>query len=946
MKKKLLSLGALGFISIALVSCSSSVNTTVAYGSLSDTTIYASSNGNSISEKKLYDLMRSDAYTTIKTNIKEQLFSDVLPVYDKTTKTLSNTTYFQYDPDSTDADVLEDTYSINTSVVSKIYGVSTVDDFKALTEKDKTTALTKAVDTLYKEGVRKDDGSAYTKSDLESFTIDFTLDEYGNDVFYAKFDYQLYKSYVYNKATERYALAQLKNPDFKYYYKNKYVSGHGTNSFYVEDEDVSNFYYSTGKYYRDYRGIIIKFTSQAAAERIMQSAIGSTTISSDPTTALNEYIKIYNQRYATREDLTLSTVSTDRYTNLSVSNKKSNLSSYDSNVQNIFKDEMEDNEYLNKAFNLNGSYYLIYRISGEEVVEWANLSDSDKDPNIADNIYNEMLEYCLKTKSLSSLVTLIENERFDEIVDNDAIDFYDPVFAVKFESDYDDYSLTKTSNNDYVYKFTFDGKDYSLTPEELYEKIEPIYGSDTAIDYLKDEWLLSLDDVVSLIDSDVFDDAADDLNSELKKFRKGKKSYSSKIGTAAYLQLTYGMSTKAEVLRSKKADTIESRLSSFYGDFSNADNETFNTEATLFKNFTSIYQSIYDNYFSADISHILIGVDVDGTGTYTNPSVYYDSLPTDALKEKYNQSLLDLVNAIISEVNILTTSKSVKDSLTYIVEAYENNYLIGSLSYDAGYEIYWNDLKNEFPFALKAEDLSTVDLFAAANYMEEFSDRVKELYDKVSDDIINEEDVEDKGVFEYSSTFADSDAMLDSLCTTSYGYHILNIYGINEAKTALFKASSDTKEDDSDEYSQYEHLKVIIIPDDANGSEDDDDDPEYVLYTNGYSETDYASISQLFIYFYESVVVGSHSLLKSSVKTAISTMFDSALSFFTNSTFQKWIILKYKLSDLTFQNSDQYDMYIKNIENSLYSYSTSKYTMYRDYIDGTYDWTIDYSWNH
>ena len=81
LKKGLLSLGALGLISLTLVSCSSSVNTSVAYGGLSDSVEYASSNGNSLSQKKLYDLMRSDAYSTVANNIKKQLFSDVLPKY-------------------------------------------------------------------------------------------------------------------------------------------------------------------------------------------------------------------------------------------------------------------------------------------------------------------------------------------------------------------------------------------------------------------------------------------------------------------------------------------------------------------------------------------------------------------------------------------------------------------------------------------------------------------------------------------------------------------------------------------------------------------------------------------------------------------------------------------------------------------------------------------------
>ncbi len=947
MKKSILSLGTLGLISLTLASCGKTYTYSTPYGTLTDNTVYASNGDAKIGQKTLYSMMRAEGYSEVKENLKNQLFSDILPKYSD--GKLTNTTYFDYNPDSEDEDVLNDTYTINASIIASMYGVSSVDDFKELTAKAKETSLKKYVDTLFTSGVRKDDGSLFTYADLSGYAISFKVDKNGKDVFYANFPYALYKSYIYQKAMENYALEQLKNPDFKYYYKNKYISGVGTNSYYVEDKDITDYYYSTGKNYIDYSGIIIKFNSYASAQRIIESAIGKTTISDDPTTALDEYIKIYNLRYSTRDKLSVDSLDTDRYVNLSVAYNSDRLSDYDTTIKEIFKEKMENGDYLTSIFNSSTSYYLVYRLTGSDVVEWANLPEAEKTAGTADKetVYDKMLDCLLKNKSLSSLVTKIENERFDELFDNDALEIYDPVYLYRFESENDDYDMKKISSNDYIYKFTYNNNEYSLTPSELYEKLEPKYGVSNAMQYLKNEWLLSLNGVSALINNDDFDDIKDNLNSEIKSFKKGKKSYPSKLGTQTYLQLVYGFDTKEEVIKNKNAELINSKLSTFYGDFTSAtDSEKFNSDATLFKNFASIYQKLYESYFKASISHILIGLDVNGDSSYKNPDTYYESLPTDALKQKFNETLLNLVNAIISEVKILTTSKSVKDSLTYIVEAYNNNYLIGSLSEQEGHEVYWNDLKNEFPFALKAEDLSTIDLFSAANYMEEFSDRVKKLFDDVKDDIIDETKVDEDGVFEFDTTFATADDMYNALCKTSYGYHILNIYDIDEASSAMFKSTSDSKVNDDDTYKQYEHLKVIILADDQDGDEDDDDDPEYVLYTDGYSDNDYASVNQLFVYFYESVVTGTHTLLKSSTKSAISTMFDSALTFFTNSTFREWMILKYQMTGLTFSKEGYKDAYMANKENNLYSYSTSKYTLFTDYIDGTYNWTIDYSWNH
>lgn len=946
-----MSLGVLGLLSLTLVSCSKTYNTSVAYGNLSDNKTYASSNGKSISEKKLYDMMRSSAYDTVKKSIKEQLFSDILPVYKD--GALTNTKYFNY-IDTTNADAkaaassrnLEKSYGINKNIVNAIFGVTTVEAYKAITPEDANKSITRYVDSLFTQGIKKDDGTYFIKSDIESLvsTITFEFDENGDEVFAFNVPYTLYKTYIYDIALESYALEQLSNPEFDYYYGNKYIPGSGANSFYVTEDDVQSYYYASGKNFRSYKGIVIKFTSQASAKRIINSALGRDTI--DSSNALNDYINIYNLRYATRDDIddTLS----DRYNNLSVTKKKNNFAEYDSSLLDIFK-EMEDGEYFSKIQNIGGTYYLMYRASGEDILEWEELPENEKKPGEG-TVYSEMLDYILKDKSISTLVSIIEKKRFEDIVDNKSIEIFDPVYAYKFGSDYTDFAKTTTSNNDYVYKFTYDSKEYSLTPTELYEKIEPLYGVNKAVDYLTEQYYLSLTGVESLIKKDDVDAISDNLKKEINSFKDGKKNYSKTLGVPTYLQLTYGLSTREEVIESKKAALISNVLSKFYGDFTSVnDNKTFNNTAPLFKNFEAIYKDLYDSYFSATISHILIAIDENGDGNYANPAVYRNSLPTAALKDKYDETLLTLVNAIIDEVKALTKSLKVKEALDYIVEAYNNNYKIGSLSYAAGSDVYWNSLKREFPIVLKAEDLGEIDLFKAANYVEPFSTRVKEIWDKVEADEIKEEDIEDKGVFEFNTEFTLASDMLDSICTTSYGYHILNIYDTGEASSALFKAASDSKVKDEDEYKQYEHLEVVIIPDDAAGKEDDDDDPEYVLYTNGYSDNDYASVNQLFVYFYEDVVMGSHGLLKSSVKNAISSMFDGALSFYTGSSFAKWRLLKYQMNDLKFADAKNNvtALYLTYLENALYNYAKSnKYTLYTDYIDtAKYNWALDYSWN-
>ncbi len=926
MKKSIIALPILGLSTMALVSCGTKVNSKTPYGTLSDTNTYATLGNNSISEKGLYNLMRNKGYDEVYSNLKNQLFSDVL----------TNEKYFAYDQEK-DA---YDYYLLNSNVVNAIYGVSTVSSYKALSEKDRTKQAKQYADTLFNAGTTKEDGTYYSAQDILDITITFAMDENGDEQFVANFPYAFYESYVFDRAMNNYVLEQLKNPDFKYYYKNEYIKGEGKNDYYVSDDDIRDYYYSTGKTYGENRGIVIKFASEAQANRVMQKAIGSTTI--DPENYLEQYLAIYNLKNTTDENLTVDNYLEDEQTNLAITKKKNRFTAkFSGNLQTFFQN-MEDGDYLTEAFNIGGAYYLVYRISGSEEVEWENLNDSDKVAGDGSTVYDKMLDDILSNKSLSSLVTKIVDQRFEDIVDNGDIEIYDPLVGYNFKQSYSDFKYTKTFNNDYIYKVKYNGEEYTYTPKELYSDLEAENGTSTAVEYLKNQWALGLTYIDALVDSDTYSDYKSSLNSEIKSFNKGNKSIPKKLGLETYLQTTYGVSTKDDVLNEEKATLILEKVNTYFGN-PTTDKVNFDETSTLYTQFASIYKDLYDNYFSAEISHILISVDEDYSGTTTDPDVYKAALkeidPT--LAEEFDKTILNISNAIISEVKILTISKTVTEALTYIVEAFNNNYKIASLSYNAGHDIYWNDYKNEFPITLKTEDLSTIDLFKASSYVEEFSNRVKELYDKVIDGTFDEKTMDDKGVFEFSETLGS----IDSLCKTTYGYHLLNIYGTEDKSSAVFKKSSDSKAKDSDEYMQYEHLEVVLIPDDADGETDKDDDPEYVLYANGYSDNDYASASQLFVYFYETTIIGSHSLLKTSVNSAISTMFDGAVSNYTSTNFQNWKYLTYELKDLTFTSSaDKKNLYTETLKNTLVGYEPTKWTLYTDWVDTTkYNWSIDYN---
>lgn len=922
MKKKILTLGLAATVAFTLTSCKEeSVNKIVPYGSLNDSA-YATLGSDSISKKQLYTLMKKDGYSQMLDLMKQDLFKDIT----------TNKDYFDYSKD-------EDKYEINSKVLSDIYGVTTYEGYSQLKEEDKSLSLKKYIDNLYTSGIKKEDGNYFTENDIKSISISESI--YDNEeVVEANFPQELYKKYIYEMAMNKYAISEIKNEKSEYYYKNEFVKGEGKNPYYITDKDVVDYYYHNGKNYGDYQGIVIKFASEAQAYSTINEALNGGTIPTDKDAALQAYIDIYNRRYVTRKQITVDNYLEDSNVNIYVNKNKNEFNNISSSFESFFK-EMKNGEYLREIFNLDGSYYLVYRISGEDTKEWNELDEEQTKPGSASNetIYDKMLDNIIESKSLTTVQSKRESERYEDIVENGLV-IYDPVYSYLYSQENDDYDLHNESNNDYIYKFTYNNVETKLSVDDLYSKLEAVNGTDVAIDYLSNKYYLSLSKMEEKIDSDLVSDYKSSLNNEIKQFKKGKKTYPKKIGVETYLQLTYGNDSVDALVSDYKASLIKEKALTYYGNHASSSNpEQFDVNSKLFKQFEEIYMNIYNDYFSTTISHILIGIDEDGTGNYADPTNYRNKLP-ESVKTEFDETIVGLANAIISEVNILKISKDVKDALDYIVTAFNNNYVIESLSYDkpADQKITWYEFRKQFPISLKAEDLGEISNSNASTYVKEFSLAAKSLYKDVKDAKIKESDVEDKGVLQFSSDINS----VDSLCKTTYGFHILNIYGIGEQKSAKFTKENDSKDTDRENLKTYEQLPIVVIPD----GDDDDDEPELTLTADGYSDNEYASASQLFIYFYEYVNGGSCKSLKSSCSTAVSQIFGGMITNYTSSAFKDWRMMKFQIKEIVFvgdEGNTKFNKYLEKLEKELNPDDKNEFTQYTDWVDSKYDWTIDFS---
>lgn len=105
------------------------------------------------------------------------------------------------------------------------------------------------------------------------------------------------------------------------------------------------------------------------------------------------------------------------------------------------------------------------------------------------------------------------------------------------------------------------------------------------------------------------------------------------------------------------------------------------------------------------------------------------------------------------------------------------------------------------------------------------------------------------------------------------------------------------------------------------------------------------TIFKLFIYFWDYANSGSVTGLKSSVSTAIETLFSGVITEYQKSAFKSWRVLKYQLN-ISFEgdtDNAKLNEYIEYLSRSLFDYATSDYTLYTNWVDGTYDWTVDFN---
>ena len=603
---------------------------------------------------------------------------------------------------------------------------------------------------------------------------------------------------------------------------------------------------------------------------------------------------------------------------------------YDDKTQSTPREQSASNGYFlaYKFLDANPfTYNEIKRLSEDENDE--NGKWTKKFNEIKDDTYEDVIDGLLTQTYIDEVV----NALYESIYEEKELLIFDPLVQVFYKYNNSDYSKTNKKSNDKVltlktsYTSTKDGNevthdvDYSLSVDELYAKLESVYGTSTAYDMAVGEILKAKYE--SELTSDDISDLEDELENLLASFSQGgmeSNGYPASIGKQAFLQIYLNVESSKEAIelvykRSKYEELFEEDIEAQAQLFSYSgyDSSTFgaldNTTDDLYKAFAQLSKTFYDNYYSLKYKNILISTDFDNDGSPDNPEDYKNDTTLYTyegeeytLYEYIRVLSAELFNLIISEVD---SSATMEEGLTKVVNQYDQASKYAYAPDDEVSAKYGKFKKAGLEIKVESEATST----NGSSLVKEFLDNMEDFYKYViKDDYKNTTGWKNliygsaiKYTDYYDSTSSiERQATKDSLLQTEFGYHALYVTGYSDFTSCKWDYDKDN----------------VTIQGKPVYSE---------IYANA---NDYATIAQIKTYVEE--YEDGFEDLPAQVQSGLSACFADKYSKFTSTDFRNYMMfLLISKNEGSFKNAEdnaQADIYMQMLRNSINSYETDEET--------------------
>ncbi len=867
--KRLATISLVASLGLTLSACSKETyNTEVPYGTLSGN--YATVGNTALSNTTLYDMMKLNGYTTFMYNLDSIVLKDTLATLDV---------------NNLEDDLADDLAEIINSMV---FSTDDIEAINVLTADEQETAITKFVDSLYVSGLR------LTTAEIAEIVVSTTGVSYPTSVKeFFKLDLAK-RVYAAKELDELIDKEEIENPDEDS--EDEMID----NPYYISDKDIETYYNSTYMNAQDYNAVIIGFNSIADYEAKLSS------INKNLNTK-EFFIELYNKQYPYKEKLDLDNFDTETIVNAD------KLANYNSALATFVADA-DEGMFTTSYIEFGDKVYMIYKTSKISDTKYKDLTSEVKE-----ELYPILKEEIRDSKFTSSFITSKVDEAINDLIKDEKITIYDPVFALAFASRYD-----------YEHKDAFDANNVAdingtkISVEDMFNELEDLYAMSITLDYFTNVYIANDSDTIAKLTSDEKDDAEDAYDTEVNKFKtNGYSSYglTSNFSEAQFLEMKFGFTNKNDVIK-------------YY--FQPLEAKKYYTET-----YDDLYFSLleeagkqnYENYFNLNIKHVLLYVDYDLDGNMDNPVEFMNKLSAEDLID-FKNDIVQIYYHVYKEASFLEAGE--EKALDMIVDAYEQN---GRINYLLGDYKSWAEVKGKFNIQMKVESLGTVDTSSASNYVAPFSAHVETMYfdllevakDQIKDDVSeDDEKYQDKLDDAFEELLGENnleeitnETNFDDLCITSFGFHMLLSTGGKTATSAKFLEENDYKLSSDNEYKAYQNIDVTLNDEEIKG-------------LNGYSTNNYPSINQLKVYVAELNTDDGVESLKSSTETIIDGFYSTFTTNYTNSQFVNLMLLSKLNIEITFTNADNnaiLDAVIEINERTLYGYKDVADTPYANWFD-------------
>ena len=336
-----------------------------------------------------------------------------------------------------------------------------------------------------------------------------------------------------------------------------------------------------------------------------------------------------------------------------------------------------ESRYTIEGLNYNNGYYMVFKISEDELKDEYKLTEDEDDTVIPDS-KNEYKELLIEEMMWNEITDSYTSKVLEEKIADCKLYIYDSDVEILYSSNNSSYSKTHKNapTKNTLFTIVYKKKKTNVSVGEVFNRLEETSGVTTAIDLLSRKAIKDTKEYA-------------DTKKEIKTYNETLElllsyfandqlnGYSSSLGKYNFLKLYF---------HSADVDTI---IDNYYR-LNAATQEiitNYGNNDTFYKMVQSYAKTAYEYNYKVSVSNLLVYVDMDDD---SEPDTNFDwnkTIPGET--ETYAELAQELVLKIIS--NLKNSTSSTADALSAIVEEIK-----GCQRFTNGIDTYEGDTTQEF----------------------------------------------------------------------------------------------------------------------------------------------------------------------------------------------------------------------------------------------------------